>query len=174
MLVCLVGFRETIRNHLLTLGCAVCLVFGFPLTGWWEQTVNGSTVFDLFVDPFVLFFLLVGFVNDLDEHFWWNNYEAVVITNADVVWLHGGATASNGCVHFPWHVTTTQHSGVVTVGVDRDANFSYGSSVTDTAVGDHSVCAANLGTHGQDVTEGSGTFFTACFHDDDVVWLYGV
>src|SRR5699024_10668384 len=91
-----------------------------------------------------------------------------------VVWLHGGATASNGCVHFPWHVTATQHSWVVTVRVDRDANFSYGSSVTDTAVGDHSVCAANFGAHGQDVTEGSGTFFTACFHDDDVVWLYGV
>src|SRR5699024_963670 len=128
----------------------------------------------LFIYPFVLEFLFEGLINDFDQQFGWDHYDAVVITNDDVIWLHGGATAGDGAVHFPWHVAAPQDCGVVAVGIDRNIDVEYGRRVTNTAVGDDRGCPAHLGAHGQHISEGTGAFFTACFHHDDVVWLHGI
>src|SRR5699024_4372887 len=98
-------------------------------------------------------------------------YDSVVITDDDVAGLYGGATASDGAVHFPRDVTTTQHCRVVAVGIDRNVYVQHSSGVTDATVGNDRVRAADFGAHGQHVTEGSGAFFATCFHHDDVVLL---
>src|SRR5699024_1461659 len=162
------------RDHGLALDtffCAVCLVFGFPLTGRWEQALNGGTIFDLFVYPFVLLFLFVGSLDNFDQQFWWHNHHAVVVSDDNVSWLHGSATASNGAVHLPWDVTATQNGRVVAVGIDRQTNCERGGGVPGAPVGDDSICAAYFGTHGQDISESSGTFFSAGFHDHNVILL---
>src|SRR5699024_4309425 len=174
MLVGLIGFGKPLGLHLLALFRAVRLVFGFPLTGRWEQTINGSTVFDLLVYPLVLLLLLEGFVDDFDQHFWWHNHHAIVVTDDDVSGLHSGATASDGAIHFPRDVTTTQHCRVVAVGIDRNVYVQHSSGVTDATVGNDRVRAAYFGAHRQHVTEGSGAFFATCFHNDDVVLLHRV
>src|SRR5690625_2126674 len=174
MLVGLISFGETSGLHLLALFCAVSLVFGLPLTGRWEQAVNGSSVFDLFVYPPVLLLLLEGFVDDFDQHFWWDHDDAVVITDDNVAGLNGGTAAGDGAVHFPRNMAATQHGRVVAVGVDRNVYIEHGRGVTDTAVGNDGVGTAYFGTHGQDVAECSGAFFAACFHDDDVIVLHRV
>src|SRR5690625_7381480 len=174
MLVRLVGFRETIHGHLLVLLGAVGLVFGFPLTGWWEQAVNGSTVFDLFIYPFVLEFLFEGLINDFDQQVGWDHYDAVVITNDDVIWLHGGATAGDGAVHFPWHVAAPQDCGVVAVGIDRNIAVELGRKVTNTDVGEHWGCHEHLGGRGQHDSTRNGACFTASVHRDASICMHGI
>src|SRR5699024_1392304 len=96
---------------------------------------------------------------------------SVVITDDDVAGLYGCAAASDGAVHFPRDVTTTQHCRVVAVGIDRNVDIEHGSGVANSAIGDDRVRAAYFGAHGQHVTQGSGAFFATCFHHDDVVLL---
>src|SRR5699024_3726070 len=142
MLMSLIGFGKASGLHLLALLRAVSLVLGFPFTRWWEEAINGSTVLDLFVDPLVLLFLFEGLVNNFDEHLRRNDYDSVVITDDDVAGLYGGATASDGAVHFPRDVTTTQHCRVVAVGIDRNVYVQHSSGVTDATVGNDRVRAA--------------------------------
>src|SRR5699024_35895 len=171
MLMSLIGFGKASGLHLLALLRAVSLVLGFPFTRWWEEAINGSTVLDLFVDPLVLLFLFEGLVNNFDEHLRRNDYDSVVITDDDVAGLYGGATASDGAVHFPRDVTTTQHCRVVAVGIDRNVYVQHSSGVTDATVGNDRVRAADFGAHFQDVTDGFGVFFATCFHYVVVVLL---
>src|SRR5699024_2504326 len=148
VLVSLIGFGETAGFHLLALFCAVGLVLGFPLTRWWEQSVNGGTVLDLFLDPLVLLLLFEGFVDHFDQQIWRNNNHTVVLSAAAVIGLHGGATARDRAVHFPWDVTTTEHSRVVPIRVHRNVNVYNSCRIAHATVGDNRVGATNLGTHG--------------------------
>src|SRR5699024_8526595 len=132
---------------------------------------NGGTIFDLFVYPFVLLFLFVGFFDDFDQQFWWYNHHAVVVADDNIAWLYGGATASNGAIHFPWDVTATYNGRAIAVGIDRNINIEHGRGIPDATVGDNGVGTAYFGPHGQNISERSGALFAAGFHDHDVVLL---